>query len=147
MKLHLTNGELKNEIIKASQQNPIILYDGQCIFCNSYIQYLIKRDKKDHFRFATLQSSTGQNVVENMADMDTVIMIDKGEMYTRSTVALKAAKYLPFPHSLIYVFLIIPAFIRNFFYDIIAKNRYRWFGKHNTCLLPDEKVKHKFLDI
>jgi predicted DCC family thiol-disulfide oxidoreductase YuxK len=126
-----------------------ILFDGVCNFCNSSVNFIIKRDKKDYFLFSSLQSEYSQNLLNKnnfpQKDFDSIILIEENKLYQKSTAALKIAKHLNGLWKLFYMFIIIPPFIRDFFYDIIAKNRYKWFGKKDVCMIPDEKTKNKFL--
>jgi predicted DCC family thiol-disulfide oxidoreductase YuxK len=131
------------------QNNAIILFDGICNFCNSSVNFIIKRDKKNYFLFSSLQSVYSQNFLTKnnfpKNNFDSIILIENNKLYQKSTAALKIAKQLKGLWKLSYVFIIIPPFIRDFFYDSIAKNRYKWFGKKDVCMIPDEKIKRKFL--
>jgi predicted DCC family thiol-disulfide oxidoreductase YuxK len=127
------------------------LFDGVCNLCNSSVQYVIKHDKKNRFLFTALQSETGQKII-NEYNIDTT-KTDSILLYTpnngvvaKSTAALKIASYLGFPNNLMTVFFIIPPFIRNWVYDYIAKNRYKWYGKKESCWIPTPGLKSKFLD-
>ncbi|TYA78669.1 thiol-disulfide oxidoreductase DCC family protein [Seonamhaeicola marinus] len=128
----------------------LILFDGVCNLCNSSVQYVIKHDRKDLFLFAPLQSSIGQELIKKY-DLDTKV-IDSVLLYTpekgivyKSTAALAIAKHLGFPRNLLSVFYIIPAFIRNIVYDFIAKNRYKWYGQKEACMIPTPELKNRFL--
>jgi len=133
-----------------TKNSKIILFDGVCNFCNSSVNFIIDRDKKDIFKFASLQSDFGQNKLKqfNLSsdNLSTLILISDNKYFTRSTAAIRIAKDLKFPYNLSYAFIIIPPFIRNFFYDIISKNRYRWFGKRDTCRIPSPKERDKFIE-
>jgi len=128
----------------------LILFDGVCNLCNSSVQFVIKRDKKDKFRYAALQSDIGQEIIHKFnidtSKTDSIILYsnEKGISY-KSTAALKIASHLGFPTNILSVFLIIPAFIRNVVYDFIAKNRYKWYGKRDNCMIPTPELKSKFL--
>lgn len=126
----------------------IILFDGECNFCSFWVKYVIKRDKKDLFRFASLQSKTGKKLLKQYnleLDLSTVVLIKNNAAKTKSTAALYIFKDLGGAFSLGIVFIIVPKFIRDFCYDIIAKNR-RKILKNESCLFPDATVKAKFLD-
>jgi predicted DCC family thiol-disulfide oxidoreductase YuxK len=127
----------------------LILFDGVCNFCNSSVNFIIRRDKKNIFRFASLQSETGQKCLSefnfSQTEFDTIILIEKGELYTRSTAALRIAKSIRGIWKLFYIFIIIPRPIRNYFYDLLSRNRYKWFGKRDACRIPSESEKEKFL--
>ena len=128
----------------------MILFDGVCNFCNGTVNFIMARDKKQRFKFAALQSEAGQNILGKfnlkITDFDTIILAESNGYYEKSTAALKIAKELGGIWKLFYAFIIIPTFIRNFFYNIIAKNRYRWFGKREKCRVPTPKEHEKFLE-
>jgi predicted DCC family thiol-disulfide oxidoreductase YuxK len=134
----------------ANIQHPVILFDGICNLCNNAVQFVIKRDKKSLFRFSSLQSSFGQNLLNqhnlHHAGFDSFILLENGKIYTKSTAALMVAKRLSGAWALLYCFIIIPPFIRNSVYDIIARNRYKWFGKKESCWLPSPELKIRFFD-
>lgn len=127
----------------------VVLFDGVCNLCNSSVNWIIDHDKEGKFQFASLQSVYGQNVVKqfNLTGeyMDTVLLLDGDKLYKRSEAVLRIAKHIGGIYSLAYVFIIVPAFIRNFFYNFVARNRYRWFGKQDACRIPSPELKAKFL--
>ncbi|PKA84208.1 putative DCC family thiol-disulfide oxidoreductase YuxK [Ulvibacter sp. MAR_2010_11] len=127
----------------------IILFDGVCNLCSSSVIRLIKHDPKDLFRFAALQSEIGQQLVAeyniDTSKIDSIILIENGKAYVKSTAALRAARHMSGGYPLLSVLLIFPAFIRNWVYDYIAKNRYRWYGKKESCMIPTPDLKAKFL--
>ncbi|MDA9775202.1 DUF393 domain-containing protein [Algibacter sp.] len=129
----------------------LILFDGVCNLCNSSVQYAIKHDKNNLFLFTALQSNIGQNIIEHYnidtSKIDSILLYtpEKGIHY-KSTAALKVAWKLGFPINLLAIFLIVPNFIRNWVYDFIAKNRYKWYGKKEACIIPTPELKSKFLD-
>lgn len=128
----------------------LILFDGVCNLCDASVQYIIKHDRQDSFRYTALQSEVGQKIREqfhiNAEKTDSILLYseEKG-IYYKSTAALKIASKLGFPRNLLSVFLIIPPFIRNWVYDFIAKNRYKWYGKKDDCMIPTPELKSKFL--
>jgi len=130
----------------------LILFDGVCNLCNSSVRYIIKRDKNDRFMFAPLQGDIGQNMIDKFevdtSKLDSILLYnpEKDSLSYKSTAALKIAKHLSFPTNLMVVFFIIPPVIRNLVYDFIAKNRYKWFGKKESCMIPTPELKSKFLD-
>lgn len=133
-----------------SQHNKIVLFDGVCNFCNSSVQFIIKHDTSNSLKFASLQSSIGQALLNKYAipkDVDSVIFIENNQAYTKSSAALKIANYFGGFWKLLQIFMVVPTFIRNFFYDIIAKNRYRWFGKKDSCMLPSPEIRNRFLEV
>ncbi len=126
----------------------IILFDGVCNYCNSMVNLVIRRDKNDQFRFAPLQSATGsflRNKYEIPETVDSFIYIEDEKVYLYSTAALKVCTHLGGLWPLMTVFLIVPGFIRNGIYKWIARNRYVWFGKKDTCMVPTPEVRSKFL--
>lgn len=134
---------------KNRQEHPIVLVDGVCHFCQGVTKWIIKRDPKGKYHFASLQSDVAKRLLEQgrlpVDRMDTFVLIEDGKYYTRSTAALKLAKGLKFPYPLLYGFVIIPRPLRDAVYGVIARNRYRWFGKDETCMLPSPDIKDRFL--
>ena len=129
----------------------IILFDGVCNLCNSAVLFIIKRDANDVFRFVALQSKVGQEICNYIGvdpnKIDSIILYEPGlAYYYKSEAALKIASQLGFLYSLSAVFKIIPERVRNHIYDYIAKNRYRWFGKKDQCMIPTKELKDKFLE-
>jgi predicted DCC family thiol-disulfide oxidoreductase YuxK len=127
----------------------IILFDGICNFCNHWVQFALKRDKKGSIRFATLQGETAKTLLPRFgidpAALTSVIFIDGEKAYTQSSAALRICRYLNRGWPLLYGFMIIPPFLRNAVYNLIARNRYRWFGKKDSCMVPDAEIKDRFL--
>jgi predicted DCC family thiol-disulfide oxidoreductase YuxK len=131
------------------QDNPIILFDGVCNFCNTWINFAIRHDKKGLLRFAPLQSNAGERLRKkyNMpVDTDSVIFIENDKVYFLSEAAVRIARHLSWPAKMFYAFVIIPRFIREPVYKWIARNRYKWFGKKDQCMIPGPEVRAKFLD-
>jgi len=130
-------------------EKKIILFDGVCNLCNSSVTFVIQRDKKDLFRFAALQEPAGQKLIEkhqiDISKTDSIILIDGDKAYVKSTAALKVARHLGGAYPLLYGFMIVPNFIRNWVYDYVAKNRYKWYGKKESCMIPTPELKSKFL--
>jgi len=128
---------------------PTILFDGVCNFCNGTVNFVIKRDKKFLLKFAALQSEAGQQLLKqfNLPSnvFNSFIFIEDGNVYTQSTAALKVCKYLTALWPLLYGFIIVPKFIRNGIYKWIAKNRYKWFGKREQCMMPTPQLRDRFL--
>ena len=138
-------------MINIPEQKQLVLFDGICNLCNSSVQYVIKHDKNNIFMFTALQSMVGQQIIKeyniDKTKTDSILLFsgEKG-ISNKSTATLKIASKLGFPINLISIFLIIPAFIRNWVYDFIAKNRYKWYGKKESCMIPTPELKSKFLD-
>ena len=128
----------------------IILFDGVCNLCNGAVQFVIKRDKKDVFRYAALQSEVGQNLLEarniDTSKIDSIILIEPGvAFYTKSDATLEIDREFGGVWRLLLVFQWIPGSIRNIIYDFVARNRYRWFGKKEQCMVPTPELQAKFL--
>lgn len=130
--------------------SPLLLFDGVCNLCSGTVQFILKHDQKEKFTFASLQSDIGQKILEendlSTTDFQSFILMENGTCYARSTAALKVSGYLGFPYNLLLVFLLIPRPIRDYFYNIVAKNRYRWFGKKESCWLPTPELKKRFIE-
>ncbi|MGB3006695.1 MAG: thiol-disulfide oxidoreductase DCC family protein, partial [Chitinophagaceae bacterium] len=130
--------------------NQVILFDGVCNFCNYWVNFTIKKDKKKILRFAPLQGETAKRLIAdykiNHTTLSSVIFIDNGKAYTQSSAALRICKHLDNGWKLFYGLIIIPKFIRDPIYNIIARNRYKWFGKKDTCMIPTPELKERFLD-
>ncbi|WP_396596724.1 thiol-disulfide oxidoreductase DCC family protein [Dokdonia sp. R86516] len=128
----------------------IILFDGVCNLCNGAITFIIQRDKKDLFRYAPLQSEIGKELAAkhhiDLDKVDSIILVTEDKAYAKSTAALHIAKQLSAGWPLLAVFLILPKFFRDAVYDFIARNRYKWFGKKEACMIPTPELKSKFLD-
>ncbi len=133
----------------STQNKKIILFDGVCNLCNGSVVFIIKRDKKDLFRFAAIQSAEGQELIQkhkiDTSKVDSILLIDGATYYAKSTAALKIARHLTGGYFLLYGFMILPRFFRNWVYDIIARNRYKWFGKKENCMIPTPELKAKFI--
>ncbi len=131
-------------------EDKIILFDGVCNLCNGAINFIIKHDSKAQFKFASLQGATGQKLLAkhhiNPKETDSIVLIEPERVSVKSSAALRIAKYLNEGYPLLYGFMIIPGFIRNAVYDFIAANRYKWFGKKDSCMMPTPELKSRFLD-
>lgn len=127
----------------------IILFDGICNFCNYWVNFALKRDKKNQLFFTTLQGETAKEILPEFGlsatHITSVIFIDNGTAYTQSSAAIRICRYLGGGWSLFYVFIIMPKFVRDPLYNIIARNRYRWFGKKDTCMVPAPETRNRFL--
>ena len=126
----------------------IILFDGVCNLCSSSVQFILKRDKKKLFRFASLQSKAGQDYLKKFNlpgdTFNSFVLVEGDKIYTRSTAALKVAKNLK-GWSWLYAFRLVPKFIRDGIYNLIAKNRYLWFGNNDVCWIPTTELISRFL--
>lgn len=129
----------------------IIIFDGVCNFCNGVVNFILARDKNDHFRFAANQSEAGkkclmENNIPLETEISTVFLYQNGKLYQKSAAALQIAKQLPFAWNMLYIAIIIPTFLSDIIYDFIARNRYKWFGKREACRIPSLAERAKFLD-
>ena len=129
----------------------IILFDGVCNLCSSAVQFVIDHDKKDIFRFASLQSEIGKKLLLerdfNTEDLKSIVLIEPGvAYYQKSTAALEISKDLSGAYSLLKHFLFIPESLRDGIYNFIARRRYKWYGKKEACMIPTPELKKKFLD-
>ena len=126
------------------------MFDGICNLCNQSVQFVIEHDSKNQFRFASLQSDFGQDFLKKnkleAIQFDSIVFIEDDQFYTKSSAALKIAKYLDGLTSWLTIFMIVPKPLRDIVYSFIAKNRYRWFGKNESCWLPTKELKAKFIE-
>jgi len=129
--------------------HPVIIFDGVCNLCNGSVQFVIRRDKQRRFRFASLQSDYGQQVLAAHQlpthTFNSFLLLDNGKLYTKSTAALRVFKHLKGIWPLFYGLIIIPRFIRDGVYNWIARNRYKWFGKQEACMIPTPELRQLFL--
>lgn len=124
----------------------VILFDGVCNLCNHSVQLIIKRDKQDYFRFAALDSDYGKAMVARYhITTDSIVLIEHGQVYTQSGAALRIARRLSGIYPVLYAAMIIPKFIRDPIYRLIARNRYRWFGRRQSCWMPSAALSKKFI--
>ena len=129
----------------------IILFDGVCNLCNGAVQRIIKADPHGYFKFAALQSSIARDllVAQDAADLqksqDSMVLLENNAVYTASTAALHIARKLRWPYPLTRIFQVIPTWLRDKLYYFIARNRYRWFGRKSSCMVPDAGLQDRFL--
>lgn len=141
---------------EASANNPVMLYDGVCGLCNRTVQIILDRDRRGTMRFAALQSDYGKAVKArhpSLENIDSVVLLERSaqgreeQVYVRSSAALRVASYLGGAWRLLLIFRIVPSPVRDFFYDLIARYRYKIFGKHDACMMPSADVRSRFLDL
>jgi predicted DCC family thiol-disulfide oxidoreductase YuxK len=129
---------------------PVILFDGVCNLCNGAVRFVIKHDRKKIFLFAPLQSNEGQKLSQQyqlpITHWNSFVLIEEQKAYTCSTAALKVAQHLNGLLKLAYAFMIVPKFIRDGIYKWVSDNRYKWFGKRDTCMIPTPELKARFLE-
>ena len=128
----------------------VILFDGICNLCNGAVNWVIDHDKRNKFKFASLQSDYGKLIIDKSGlkndYLNTIVLVDEDRIYLRATAVLRVLKEIGGFYSLLYIFNVIPSPILNFFYNIVAKYRYRWFGKRDTCRMPDDLNKGQFIE-
>ena len=130
--------------------NRIVLFDGVCNFCASSIQFIIKHDKTNSLQFASLQSAIAQQLLSDYKmskSLDGVVFVEDNKAYFKSAAAFRIARYFGGFWKILNVFSILPLFVTDFFYDIIANNRYKWFGKKETCMIPSPEIRNRFLEV
>jgi predicted DCC family thiol-disulfide oxidoreductase YuxK len=131
------------------ENSSIVLFDGVCNFCNSSVNFIIRHDKKKRYKFAALQSDIGRVLSEKNAidqsKIDSIILVENGKVFIKSSAILRISQHLNYLYPLFFGFVIIPKFIRDGVYDFIAKNRYKWFGKKETCMIPSPEIKSRFI--
>jgi len=125
-----------------------IFFDGVCNLCNGTVNFVIKRDSKKRYKFASLQSEIARDILPNGSqNLESIVLLKAdGKLLKKSDAALEIARHLKGAWFLLYGFKIIPTFIRNWLYDIVAKNRYKWFGKKDECPMPTPELKERFLE-
>ncbi|EOS55525.1 thiol-disulfide oxidoreductase DCC family protein [Paenibacillus barengoltzii] len=128
----------------------VILFDGVCHLCQGAVKFIIKHDPAGRFRFASLQSQAGSRLLRaagaHEESLDSVVLIENGTYYIRSAAALRIARGLRSPWPLLYALIVVPKGLRDAVYRFIAKHRYRWFGKDETCLVPTRELRERFLE-
>lgn len=136
-------------MITEEEKIGIVLFDGVCNFCNSSVNFIIRHDTKKRYKFAALQSDVGKMLSEkhgiDQSKIDSIILIENGNVFVKSSAILRITKNLNYLYPLLFGFIIIPKFIRDGVYDFIAKNRYKWFGKKESCMIPSSEIKSRFI--
>lgn len=136
-----------------------VLFDGVCNFCDASVNFVIEHDREGYFKFAPLQSEAGAKIAaehglrsqsneppeDHLIPIDSVILVEDGKAYTHSTAALRILKQLGFPWSILYAFIVVPKPVRDYFYRLFAKYRYRMFGRKDECMIPSPDVRARFL--
>jgi len=130
--------------------SPVVLFDGVCNLCSSSVIFIIKRDRASKIKFASLQSEFGQEQMRRFnlpaSLLNSVLLIKEGKLYQQSNAALEITRMLDGVWPLLFIFKIVPRFLRDIIYDWIAKNRYRWFGKKEECMIPTPEMKARFIN-
>ena len=129
---------------------PIVLFDGVCNLCNGAVKFIIKHDKTNALQFAALQSETGQKLLAQynfpVNELSSFVLIENNKAYDRSTGALRVVKKFTGLWPLLYGFIIVPKVLRDGVYNLVGKNRYKWFGKKDACMIPTPELKARFLN-
>jgi predicted DCC family thiol-disulfide oxidoreductase YuxK len=133
------------------ENKKLILFDGVCNLCNDVVLKIIRQDKNDIFLFTALQSNTGKNIINELgidiSKIDSIVLYIPGSNYfIKSEAVFKIANEFKGAWKIIQIFRVLPVFLNDFFYDFIARNRYRWFGKKEECIIPAKKLNSKFLN-
>lgn len=132
-----------------AKSEQIILFDGVCNFCNGSVNFLIRRDPNGIFKYAPLQSKIGQKIISkyNIAEeIDSIILLKENNIYIKSDAVIEIIKQLSWNWQILLFVKVFPRKIRDVIYDLIANNRYKWFGKRDYCMIPDENLKSRFLE-
>lgn len=127
----------------------VVLFDGVCNLCNASVAFILRRDRRAYFRFASLQSEAAKGLLQGHSletGLDSIVLVEDGQCFTKSTAALRIARRLGGLWPLLYAFIVLPRWIRNPIYDWVARNRYRWFGRRESCMLPSPEWKNRFLE-
>ena len=135
-----------NDILR---NKTILLIDGYCNLCNSSVQFILRHERHKEMYFAALQSPIGKDLLAfykiDANKIDSVVLIEANKAYVKSTAILRLCNSFKGFYRLLYVFIIIPKFIRDWFYDVVAKRRYKWFGKQTQCIVPTPQLATRFL--
>ena len=136
-------------MISFDQKHPVIFYDGVCHLCNSAIAFILEWEKNHDFLFSHLQADPSKHILKafdiDAVEENSIILIEHNRIYFRSAAVLRIARNLRWPASLIFYFIFVPKPIRDWAYNVVAKNRYKWFGKHDQCSVIPEDMKKRFL--
>ena len=131
-------------------QHPVVLFDGVCNLCNRCVRYIVRRDPQARFRFAALQSQAGRNLLaahgREPGSLDTMVLIEGGEVFARSDAALRIARTLRGPSRMLAAAAVIPRPLRDWLYDLVASRRYQWFGRKDSCPMPEPGIAQRFLE-
>lgn len=130
---------------KIDTTSPIIFFDGVCNLCNHAVDFILRYDKSQRYKFASLQSDKAKDILHGRSDLQSIILLEDGIIYQKSRAAMKIARGLSGWPYLFSLFRFVPLFISDFVYDVIAKYRYRWFGKSDTCRIPTAEEEARFV--
>lgn len=136
-------------LVPLCMAQPVIFFDGVCNLCNAAVQFIIKHDKAAVFKLAALQSAAAAQLLQSLPipgdTANSILLLEDGKLYARSTAALRIARHLRGSWKLLYVFILVPAFLRDAVYKLVARNRYRILGKQDSCMVPAPELQHRFL--
>ena len=131
------------------QHEKVIVFDGVCNFCNAFVNFVLERDSRGLFKFGTLQSQPAQDILTQLhlstQDYETFLLLEHGKVFTKSTAALKIFRSLPGAWRWLYAFIIIPRPLRDMVYSFIARHRYQWMGKSDSCRVPTSNERTRFI--
>lgn len=134
----------------SSSAEAVILFDGVCNLCNGFVNFVFDRDPTGYFRVGSLQSDAAKQHLEPFSTdpkaLDTVVLVEHGKLYTRSTAALRIVRQLEAPWPLLYAFIVVPRPFRDWVYDVIATHRYDWFGRRDQCRVPTPELQDRFIE-
>ena len=135
-------------MLNQKNKSMVVFFDGVCNLCQASVRYLIKHDKKNALKFTSLQGPYAKSFLPTteLKSLDSILFYDGKNLYKKSSAVLKLSKLLGGWHRLLLLGHLLPVFIRNGLYDLVAKNRYQWFGKQNQCMQPSADLKSRFLD-
>ena len=143
---HAPTTSLPPEVV----DHPVVLFDGKCNLCNGSVNFILDRERGSDLRFASLQGEVGAAMLDHegmdRSELGTMLFVEDGRVYRKSSAVLRITRYLKFPWNLARWCLIVPRPVRDFFYGIVARNRYRWFGSTDACRLATPDLKARFLD-
>ena len=138
-----------DETVEIDPDGPVVLFDGVCNLCNGVVSFLIPRDSEGRLRFASLQSEAGQALLAThglpTADFDSIVLIEGDRIYRKSSAVIRIAELLGWPYRVATLGRLVPSRIGDWAYDVVAANRYAWFGRKDQCMIPDEDVSDRFL--
>jgi len=131
---------------------PLYFFDGHCVLCSGFVAFCLRHDPAGHLKFASTQSALGERVLRTLALPDrtferTILLLDGDQVYMRSTAVLRSLRYLHGPVRWLQPLSLVPALLRDPLYDLVARNRYRWFGRRPSCFIPSAETRHRFIDL
>lgn len=137
--------------MNTNSPHAIVLFDDSCLLCNRFVQLILRNDRKGYFKFAALKSKAGAVLMTNaspapLVKFETIVLVDNGKYFYASDAALRILRSLAFPWPLFATTAIFPRAVRDLVYSIVSRNRYSWFGRADSCLLPDQSIKTRFIE-